>query len=136
MNVILLMQTFININEFEAMYYSLVKEFVKNGHNVTVVASNEGREHTYLCKEGVADVLRVKTLPLLNINPILKGISNLLLSPLYKRAIRKYLRTQRFDLIVHSDTSHYIDKSCSKIEKTLPSQIVFNSKRYFSTECS
>ena len=100
MNVLFLMQTFINVGETEAMYYSLAKEFVKHGHPVTVVASNEGKEATIVRMEGVVRVLRVRTLPLMNIHPVLKGISNLLLPPLYKKAMRKYLVNSMFDLII------------------------------------
>lgn len=100
MHVLFLMQTFINVNEAEAMYNSLVKEFVEHGHNVTVIASNEGREVTNLRKEGVADVLRVSTMPILNINLILKGISSLLLPIQYLMALKKYLKFRKFDLII------------------------------------
>lgn len=100
MHVLFLMQTFINVNEAEAMYNSLVKEFAEHGHDVTVIASNEGKEVTNLRKEGVAVVLRVSTLPILNINPILKGISSLLLPLLYFVALKKYLKFSKFDLII------------------------------------
>lgn len=100
MNVLFLMQTFVNINESEAMYYSLAKEFVENGHHVTVIASNEGKETTSLRMEGVAKVLRVRTLPVLNTNPFIKGISSLLLSPLYNRAIKRHLHDLKCDLII------------------------------------
>ena len=40
---------------------SLVSEFVKHGHHVTIVASNLGQEKTNLRMEGDGEVLRVKT---------------------------------------------------------------------------
>jgi glycosyltransferase involved in cell wall biosynthesis len=100
MNILFLMQTYIDIRSANAMYNSLVSEFVKHGHHVTIVASNLGKENTNLRMEGDGEVLRVKTLPLLKVNPILKGIANLLLSTQYRLAMRKYLPGRKFDLIV------------------------------------
>lgn len=100
MNVLFLMQTYIHIDQADAMYNSLAEQFVKDGHTVTVVASNEGKGSTVLQKEGSAIVLRVKTLPLLRVHPYLKGIANLLLGMQYRFAIKKHLPKIHFDLIV------------------------------------
>ena len=94
------MQTYINVAEADAMYNSLVAEFVSHGHNVTVVASNEGQSKTRICSEGGVKVLRVNTLPLLNINVTIKGLANILLPLNYRRAIRKHLSNSKFDCII------------------------------------
>lgn len=93
------MQTYINISDADAMYNSLVSELISNGHQVTVVSSNEGRGKTNLIIEGKAEVLRVKTLPFLNTSPFIKGLANLLLPYQYRIAINKLLRHRRYDII-------------------------------------
>lgn len=84
----------------DSMYNSLVAEFISNGHDVSVVAFEKSGRDTGIYSEGIAKVLRVKTLPLMNVGPLLKGFSNLLLPHKYKQAIRKYLNDRRFDLII------------------------------------
>lgn len=100
MNFLFLMQTYINIADADAMYNSLVAEFVSHGHNVTVVASNEGRSKTRISIEGGVEVLRVNTLPLLNINAKIKGLANVLLPLNYRRAMRRHLSNMKFDYII------------------------------------
>lgn len=100
MNVLFLMQTYINVVDADAMYNSLVSEFVSQGHKVTVVASNEGQSKTRICSEGGVEVLRVNTLPLLNINATIKGLANILLPLNYRRAMRKHLSNMQFDCII------------------------------------
>ena len=50
-------------------------------------------------EEGI-HVIRVKTLPLLNVNPIQKGIANVLLPFQYKKAIKKHFKSEALDLIL------------------------------------
>ncbi len=100
MNVLFLMQTYININVADAMYNSLVSEFIFYGHQVTVVASNEGHGSTILTTEGKAEVLRVRTLPFMNIPNFVKGLANILLPLHYRLAIRQHLKNRTYDLIV------------------------------------
>ena len=75
-----------------------MEEFRDQGHEVFVVAPAVN-EIGLINEEGI-QVIRVKTLPLLNVNPIQKGIANVLLPYQYKKAIKKHFKTENLDLII------------------------------------
>ena len=80
------------------MYMDLALEFVKNGHEVTVIASDSAT--TYRIENGM-NVLRVKSLPILYVKSMIKkGVGMALLPYSFKVAYRKYLRNKKFDWIV------------------------------------
>lgn len=99
MNVLFLMISYPNIEINTNMYTDLVQEFYNNKHNVYVVAPSLNNMKG-ISKEGNINVLRVKTGKLFNVNPIIKGISNLLLPYLFSKAINKHLKNVKFDLII------------------------------------
>lgn len=76
-----------------------MEEFRDQGHDVFVVAPKVDDREGFQNEDGIK-VIRVKTLPLLNVNPIRKGIANVLLSLQYKKAIKKYFKESEIDLIV------------------------------------
>lgn len=83
------------------MYAALIHELVRNGHEVCVVAPVAASEQTEI--ESVSEKLRllkVKSLPLFGVNLIRKGIANVLLPFIYQRAIDRYLKGEKFDLII------------------------------------
>jgi len=82
------------------MYTALVEEFIKNGHDVSVVAPVNQQRKTEISIEKGISILRVKTLPIKNVGNIRKGIANLLLPYQYNRAINKHFRNKKFDLVV------------------------------------
>lgn len=86
------------MNESFNMYTTLVEEFVKNGHEVTVLAP--GKEKTGINLENGLDVLRVKTLPIKNVPNFLKGISNVFLPYQFEHALNKFYKKKSFDLII------------------------------------
>ena len=92
-----------SINE-RGIYADLLREFVKNGHNVCIVTPNERRngENTKLVKEDGCSILRVKTLNLQKVNLIEKGIATLRLEKQYVKAIKKYFADVKFDLVLYS----------------------------------
>ncbi len=98
MKVVFLMFAFPDMNESFNMYTTLVEEFVKYGHEVSVVAP--GSEMTGIYFENNIPVLRVRTLPIKNVPNYLKGISNLLLPFQFRRAMNKFYRGKSFDLII------------------------------------
>ena len=77
MNVLFLMFAFPDMNKSFNMYTTLVEEFVKHGHEVTIVAP--GKDKTGVYVENAIPVLRVQTFPIKNVPNNLKGISNVLL---------------------------------------------------------
>lgn len=100
MRVLFLMFAFGDMNETFNMYTALVEQFHRNGHEVVVIAPCQNGEQSHINKEKGIDILRVKTLPIKNVNNWRKGLSNILLPDQYKRAVRKFYPNQKFDLIV------------------------------------
>lgn len=81
------------------MYLDMAMAFVKNGHDVTVIAGT-GERTTYKEEFGMR-VLRVKSKPILYVkNMIQKGIGMAMLPYYFKRAYNKYLKDEKFDWIV------------------------------------
>lgn len=94
------MLAFPHMETSSGMYIDLVKEFEKRGHNVFPIAPAEKGMKTQVNREGKIEVLRVCTMELFGVNPVKKGIANLLLSRQFKKAIMEYYRDQNFDLII------------------------------------
>lgn len=86
------------------IYTDLMRKFLKEGHQVTVVAPRERRlgEFTSLKEVDGVRLLGVRTLNLQKTNVVEKGIGQVLVETQFKRAINKYLKDVKFDLIVYS----------------------------------
>lgn len=90
-----------NLSGSSNMYAALIHELARNGHEVCVVAPVAAPEQTEI--ESVSEKLRllkVKSLPLFGVNLVRKGIANVLLPFIYQRAIDRYLKGEKFDLII------------------------------------
>ena len=87
-------------HESSNLYADLVGEFVKNGHEVTVVSAAKEGQPTALQREENVNVLRVKTQKIFNVHPLLKGIATVRMPYQFKRAIKKHLSEYIFDLII------------------------------------
>jgi glycosyltransferase involved in cell wall biosynthesis len=86
------------------LYTDLVEEFKNKGHDVYVAAILEKKygESTYIKEEkNGLKVLRIKSGNLFKVNYIIKGITSLSLPYLFKKAIKKYFNSIRFDLIIY-----------------------------------
>ena len=99
MNILFLALSFPDISKTSSLYGDLVLEFAAKGHHITVVAPLLQGNDTHVEQIKGVEVLWVKTRKLLNVNPIKKGIANLLLPYQYERAIAKHLNTT-YDLII------------------------------------
>ena len=86
------------------IYPDLLREFIKNNHNVYVICSREKRNNldTELVEEDGAKLIKVKIGNITKTNLIEKGISTLLVSIQYKLAIKKFFSNVKFDLIMYS----------------------------------
>lgn len=86
------------------LYTDLLREFVKNGHQVYVISPVEKRQNkpTHLIHEKNATILRLQIGNTQKTNIIEKGISTVLIEPTYKKAIRQFFSDVRFDLILYS----------------------------------
>lgn len=90
--------------ENRGIYTDLMRRFRDEGHNVYIVAPTERREGLQTCviEERGVKILSVRTLNVQKTNVIEKGIGQVSIELLYKRAIKKYFAGVSFDLILYS----------------------------------
>lgn len=88
----------------KGIYTDLVREFVKNGDEVTIISPYERRygKQTQFIHEKNVDILKVKIGNITKTKKIEKGISTLSIDFFYLKAIKKYLKDTHFDLILYS----------------------------------
>lgn len=101
------------------IYTDLMRKFRDEGHNVYIVSPRERQFHisTNLSDSDGVHILGVKTLNVQKTNVIEKGIGQVLIEPLFKRAIKKYFGGIHFDLILYSTppiTFPKVIKYCKK----------------------
>ena len=87
-----------------AIYTDLLRQFLKDGHKVYTVSAYEKRDNkqTELVKEGNALNLHVKIGNITKSSMLEKGIATLLIPYHYKKAIKKFFKGVKFDLILYS----------------------------------
>lgn len=104
MNILFLtLYNIVNIST-HGIYEDLLREFVKNNHNVFIVSAAERKydEKTKLIKMEKCLILRVKTGNIQKAGVIEKGISTMLIEMQFYKAIRKYIFGVKFDLVLYS----------------------------------
>lgn len=104
MNIVFLTMSRITGIAGRGIYTDLMRKFRDEGHDVLIVTP---RERSLGLPTGLTDVdgvhiLGVRTLNLQKTNVIEKGIGQVLVEGQYKRAIKKYLCCEKFDLILYS----------------------------------
>lgn len=104
MNIIFLTLFSFSDISLRNIYTDLMRKFRDEGHNVYIVTPNERRmgKPTSLIVSGGVHILNVKTLNIQKTNIVEKGLGTLLLESQYKAAIKKYLKSVKFDLITYS----------------------------------
>ncbi len=104
MNILFLtMNTFTGI-DMHNIYSDLMTEFIKNGHKPYIVTPREKKtgEATELTDYGSHAILKVQTGNMSDVSLIEKGISTVTLSGKYYKAVKKYLGSLKFALILYS----------------------------------
>ena len=88
---------FLTLLSFESLqerniYTDLLREFIKNGHQVYAISPIEKRHNreTHLIEENNATILRLQIGNTQKTNIIEKGISTVMIEPTFKWAIKKY----------------------------------------------
>ena len=91
------------------LYSDLMREFAKNGHDVSIVSPIERRcgEKTHMIVEygefkNKVHILKLKTGNIQKTNILEKGISTILLESQLKAGIKKYFNTKQFDMVLYS----------------------------------
>lgn len=104
MKIIFLTLVRINRIEDRGIYQDLLRKFIENNHEVTVVYPCERKYglKTTLVEENSIKYLSVWTPNIQKTNLIEKGIATILIEHLYSFAIKRFIKIQDFDLILYS----------------------------------
>lgn len=127
MNILFLtMSSFRSVDQ-RGIYTDLMRKFRDEGHNVFVVAPTERRFHqpTRLIHEHGVNLLQVKTLNVQKTNVVEKGLGQLSLEVLFKRAIHKYMEDVTFDLILYSTPPITFSGVISSLKKKNPHVVTY-----------
>lgn len=101
------------------IYTDLLREFVKNGHQVYAISPVEKRQNqaTHIVKEKNSTILRLQIGNIQKTNIIEKGISTVLMEPTFKKAIKKYFSNVKFNLILYSTPPITLVSSIDYVKK-------------------
>jgi len=104
LNVLFLTLVSFDSLEESGLYTDLLREFVKNGHQVYAISPIERRyqSDTYLNREKNATILRLRIGNIQKTGIIEKGLSTLMIEPTFKRGIKHYFSNVKFDLVLYS----------------------------------
>ena len=123
MNILFLTMVKMNSVEERGIYTDLMRKFRDKGHKVYIVSPTERRDglKTSVIEEKGVKILSVRTLNVQKTNVIEKGIGQVSIEFLYKRAIKEYFRGVNFDLIIYSTPPITFSKVIESAKKTNPS---------------
>lgn len=101
------------------IYTDLLREFVRHGHQVRIISPAEKRSgrNTHIIREKNSIILKLKTGNTQKTGIIEKGISTVMLEPLYVHAIRKYFAKEKFDLVLYSTPPITLCKAVEYVKK-------------------
>ena len=104
MNILFLSLANISTIIERGIYQDLLREFIKNNHNIYIVSPTEKRygEKTKIIEDGECKILKVRTGNIQKTNLIEKGISTLRIESQVISAIKKYYSDIKFDLILYA----------------------------------
>lgn len=103
MNILFLTMVKADVKQ-RGLYNDLMRRFRDEGHEVYIVSPCERREGkpTHVAHEDGVHTLRVKTLNVQKTNVVEKGLGQVSIEFLFKRAIHKHFADVKFDLILYS----------------------------------
>lgn len=106
--------------EHRGIYTDLMRKFRNEGHDVYIVSPTERREgrKTSIIREEGVKILSVRTLNVQKTNVIEKGIGQVSIEFLFKRAIKKHFNGVKFDLILYSTPPITFPKVIEYAKKT------------------
>jgi glycosyltransferase involved in cell wall biosynthesis len=111
-----------------SIYFDLMKEFVDNGHDVTIVYAREKRlnQETDLYEANGMRYLGIKTGNISkNKNVIEKGIATLTIDGMFVKGIKEYLSSESFDLVLYSTPPITFIKTLKYIRKISPNVFIY-----------
>ena len=119
MNVLFLtLLDFKTIDE-NGIYTDLMREFVKDGHNLYIISPTEKRknEPTKLIDSGKVKILKLQIGNTQKTNLVEKGISTLTLESKFKSGIKKYFNDVKFDLVIYTTPPITLQKAVEFVKK-------------------
>lgn len=92
-----------DLNE-HGIYHDLLREFVKNGHEITVITIREKNKNqpTELVKQEKVEFLYIKTGNITKTNFLEKGLTTFFLPYVIISKIKKYIKDNEYDLLIYS----------------------------------
>ena len=99
------------------IYTDLLREFTKNGHEVYCISPVERRRGVKTHFEEHGHLLKLRIGNTQKTNIIEKGISTLLIEPMFKSALKKYFSDIKFDLVLYSTPPITLKSSVEFIKK-------------------
>lgn len=117
----------------------LADELVKRGHEITVVTSypkynltSESRDKKYneLTIENNIKLVRIKTLPLHNVNYLLRGVSQLVLPYIFFSKIKQYIK-DKIDVVIVYSPPLPLAIAGLKVKKRYGSRFILNVQDIF-----
>lgn len=119
MNVLLLTLLDFSTIEENGIYTDLMREFVKNMHNVYIISPTEKRkeEPTRLIDNGEHRILKLQIGNIQKTNMVEKGISTLSLESKFTIGIKKYFSDIKFDLVLYSTPPITLQKAVEFVKQ-------------------
>ena len=119
MNILFLSLLDFNTFDERNIYSDLLREFIKNGHNVYCISPVERSSHkeTEMLRFGDSCILKIRIGNTQKVKFIEKGISTLLIEPLFIRGIKKYFSNVKFDFILYATPPVTFAKTIRFIKK-------------------
>lgn len=113
--------------ETSGIYTDLIRKFGREGHEVYIIYPRERRTRrvTEVNVHKSIHLLGVRTLNLTKTNVVEKGIGQVLLELQFKRALKKYWRHIKFDLILYSTPPITFTNVIKYVKKANPNAISY-----------
>lgn len=101
------------------IYLDLLNELIAKGHQLYIASPAERRTKvkTHIIKGENYEILKIKTLNLQKTNVIEKGIGQLLMEFQFNKAINKYWKDIKFDLVLYSTPPITFNKVINHLKK-------------------
>ncbi len=126
MNVLFLTMVKIEMGQ-SGIYSDLMRKFRDEGHNVYIVSPIERRDRQptrIVDKDGVR-LLNVWTLNVQKTSIIEKGLGQVSIGYLYQRAVKKFFRDEKFDLILYSTPPITLTNVIKYVKKRNPKAVTY-----------
>lgn len=118
MNVLFISLLDFSSIEEKSIYTDLVREFVKDGHNLFIISPTEKKknEPTHLIEKGNLTILKLQIGNMQKTNIIEKGISLLTIESKFKSGIIEYFSNVKFDLVLYSTPPITLQKAVKYVK--------------------